>query len=86
MPLKLVPPSEPSPKQALIERIKAMPRPDGIWQCNRCGCRNSLTTIAGVMTINGRKQGGTIIDQDVCAECWRQGIKSPMKPEIKPVK
>ena len=85
MPLHLVPPSQPSPKQAVIERIKKMPRPDGMWQCNRCGSRLVMTTEAGVMTKNGRKQGGTVIDKDVCAECWRRGIDSPMRPSIKTI-
>ena len=82
MPLRLVKSVEPGPKQAVIERVKAMPNPDGIWQCNRCGSRLVMTTEAGVMTRNGRKQGGTVIDKDVCASCWKQGIDSPMRPTL----
>lgn len=82
MPLALVPPSKPDPRQAVIENIKARPRIDGQWQCNRCGCRTSLTTENGVMTRKGRKQGGTIIVKDVCSECWKRGINSPMRPEL----
>jgi hypothetical protein len=85
MPLHLVPPTDPSPKQAAIERIKKMANPNGVWQCPRCGCRTSLTTENGASTVNGRKQAGTVIDKDVCANCWKQGIDSPMKPQIKPV-
>lgn len=81
--LKLVPPAEPNPKEVVTQRLKAAPRPDGLWQCPRCGCRTSLTTENGVITKNGRKQGGTVIDKDVCSECWKQGIDSPMRPEIK---
>lgn len=80
MPLKLVPPSDPSPKQAVIEHIKTAPNIDGVWQCARCGCRTALTTENGVTTKNGRKQGGTVIDRDVCAECWRKGDLVPMRP------
>ena len=85
MPLTLVQYTPPGSKQAVIERVKRMPNPDGKWQCNRCGCRTVLRTECGVMTRNGRKQGGTVIDKDVCAECWKQGIDSPMRPEIKKV-
>lgn len=86
MALKLVPKSEPTAKQAVIERVKRMARPDGLLQCNRCGGRTILTTVNGAFIKNGRKQGGTVIDKDVCAECWKRGIHSPMLPELKPVK
>ena len=81
--LRVVANEKPSARQAVIERVKAIPRPDGAWQCNRCGSRTSLTTENGVMSKNGRKQGGTVIDKDVCAECWKQGIYSPMRPSLK---
>jgi hypothetical protein len=45
-----------------------------------------MTTEAGVVTRNGRKQSGTIIDKDVCANCWKQGIDSPMRPTVKTIK
>jgi len=86
MALKLVPKSEPTPKERATERVKKMRRADGILQCNRCGCRTSLTTVNGAVIKNGRKQGGKVIDQDVCAECWKRGVISPMLPELKPVK
>lgn len=66
--------------------MKRFVRPDGMLQCNRCGCRTSLTTVNGVVVVGGRKQFGTVIDKDVCAECWRRGIISPMMPELVPVK
>ena len=81
--LKLVALTQPSPKQAVIERIKKAPNIDGVWQCLRCGCRTSLTTESGVKTIRGRKQGGTVIDKDVCASCWKNGIDSPMRPVLR---
>jgi hypothetical protein len=83
MPLKLVPPAEPSPKQAVIERIKKFYRPDGMIQCPRCGSRLSFTTVSGAYVLNGRKTGGTVIDKDMCAECWKRGIKSWMLPELR---
>jgi hypothetical protein len=86
MPIELVPQSAPDAKEAVRLRIKRMPRPDGMLQCNRCGCRVSLTTVAGAIVKNGRKQGGTVLKKDVCAECWRQGIFVSMLPELQPVK
>lgn len=86
MALKLVPPAEPSPKQAVIERVKKMYRPPGVLQCARCGCRTVLTTTQVAAIVDGRYKRGTVIDDRVCAECWRRGIYSPMlPPEIKPV-
>lgn len=86
MPLKIVPPTEPDAKERVRQRIKRMPRPDGMLQCNRCGCRVSLTTVSGAIVKDGRKQGGTVLTKDVCAECWRRGILVSMLPELKPVK
>jgi len=86
MPLKIVPPTEPDAKERVRQRIKRMPRPDGMLQCNRCGCRVSLTTVAGAIVKNGRKQGGTVLNKDVCAECWRRGIIVSMLPELKLLK
>lgn len=45
-----------------------------------------LTTVNGVEIKNGRKTRGTVIDKDVCADCWKRDVFSPMLPEIKPVK
>lgn len=84
--LQLVQPTQPDPAEAVRQRVKRMVRPDGMLQCNRCGCRTSLTTVNGTVVINGRKRRGTVIDEDVCAECWRRGITSLMMPELVPVK
>jgi hypothetical protein len=85
MPLRLVPPSEPDPVEKVRQRVKKMPRPDGALQCNRCGSRTSLTTINGAVILNGKKTGGTVIDKDVCADCYKRGIYSPMLPELKSI-
>lgn len=61
-------------------------REDGTIQCPKCGGRTMLTTVNGAVIKNGRKSGGTVVDKDVCADCWKQGVFSPMLPEIKPVK
>lgn len=85
--LRLVPKIEAiSPTERVKLRIKRRARPDGMLQCNRCGCRTSLTTVTGAFVKNGRKQGGTVTDKDVCAECWKRGIFSSMLPELKEVK
>lgn len=65
--LKLVLPTVPGFKQSFIEGLKKHPRVQGAWQCNRCRARASMTLESGVMTINGRKQGGTVIEKDICA-------------------
>ena len=54
-------------------RVKAMPRPNGMLQCPRCGSRTIMTSKNGVMIIDGRKKHGTVIHEDVCADCYRKG-------------
>ena len=75
MPLNLVPPTVPDRKAAMMERIKAAPRPPGMYQCPRCGCRSMVTETTG----------GTITARKVCAACYKRGINFPMAPEIKKV-
>jgi len=79
--LRLVPPVTPSQKQEAIERIKALPNQGPYLQCNRCGCRTVLTTTSCATNHNGQYRRGTLIDDRVCADCWRQGIHSPMLPD-----
>jgi hypothetical protein len=80
--LTLVPKAELSPKQAVIERIKKRPRPDGMWQCNRCGSRHVMSSECGVYTKNGRKQRGTVIHEHICADCFKRGIEVSMRPKL----
>lgn len=84
--LTLVPKTEPTEKEKVYLRIKSYPKPDGMLQCSRCGGRSSLTIKNGVIIKNGRKQGGTIIEKDICANCWKVGIRIQMIKEIKPIK
>lgn len=86
MPLKLVKPSPPSPKQAVVERVKKMPRQPGMLQCNRCGGQAVVTVTAGASIKDGRYQRGTVITDRECLECWKQGIFSPMQADLKPIK
>ena len=83
MALKSVPPFAPDWRQEIAERIKRRPRPDGMWQCNRCGSRASMTLESGVATRKSRKQGGTVIEKDICAMCWKQDVVVQMRPELK---
>lgn len=76
----LVPKREPTATERVIERVKAIPRQDGVLQCPRCGCRTVLTTEQGAAIVKGRYTPGTIIDDRVCAECWKRGIVSSMLP------
>ena len=73
MPLTLVPKAEPSPKQAVLERVKRLPRPSGMLQCPHCGSRTIMTSRNGVIVKNGKKGRGTLIHEDVCADCYKKG-------------
>jgi len=84
--LIVVPSSEPTEKQKVIIRVKKLPKPDGMLQCNLCGGRTSLTIKYGVVVKNGRKCGGTIIEKDICASCWKDGIKSQMNRTLDVIK
>lgn len=84
--LKLVPKSDPPPKEKVRQRIKKMIRPDGALVCNRCGGQTVMTATSGVVVRNGRKTGGTVVEKDVCAICYRHGVFSPMMPELVRVK
>ena len=53
--LTLVPKTEPDPVQAVRERVKAMPRPEGWLQCNKCGSRTMFTAVNGSW-IDGKGQ------------------------------
>ena len=44
-----------------------------------------VTETAGAFVKNGKKQGGKITAKDVCAECYKRGIHSPMMPELKSI-
>lgn len=84
--LKLVPKTEPSDKEKALIKMRNRPRPEGMLQCNRCGCRGVLQIKAGVFLKDGKKKGGTVIVKDICAFCWKHGIFSEMIVNIKPAK
>lgn len=84
--LKLVPKSDPPPKEKVKQRVRRMVRPDGMLQCNVCGGRTVMTATTGVVVKNGRKTGGTVVEKDVCAVCYKLDIFSPMMPELRRIK
>ena len=77
--LRLVPPTEPTGKQAVIERIKAH-RPDGALQCPKCGGRDTMTLRNGDRMQNNRIVPGTVIEKGICPHCWKRGVRSDMLP------
>jgi DNA-directed RNA polymerase subunit RPC12/RpoP len=84
--LRLVPPKTLSLVEQVRERVKAMPRPEGMCQCPQCGGRTSLTMRNGTRIKNGRLIPGTLIEHYICADCWKiHGLKiSILPPSIKP--
>lgn len=73
MALKLIngtPPPD-TPKQRVVDRIKAHPKPATMLQCPRCGGRDVLEVKNGVMLENGKLHGG--VKMIVCACCYVKG-------------
>ena len=71
MPLKLVPAAEPTPVEKVRQRVRAMPRPEYLLQCPRCGGREMIETKIGMVMRNSKPAGGT--KQIVCASCFMRG-------------
>lgn len=90
MNLTLVPPTPPDAKTALVERIKAIPRPSGALVCNKCGGMDTLTIRHGDRIEAGRIKPGQVIEKGLCAHCWKRGVIVDMIPdkprEVKPPK
>lgn len=79
--LKLVPPIQPDPRQAAIERIKRMENPREVLQCPRCGCRSYVNIYNGATLQGSKMRHGTAIDKCLCENCYRQGIKQSLLPD-----
>jgi hypothetical protein len=60
-----------TPKQRVLDRIKAMPKPACMIQCYRCGGQETIETKIGVVIKNGKPSGGT--KQLICALCMLKG-------------
>ena len=81
--LEIVPPTPPDRKTAVVERIKAHPRPPGILQCSKCGGRAVMTVVNGSwIDDKGRYQRGTMIEDRICYICDKKGVWSPMMPSV----
>lgn len=60
-----------SPQEKVRKRVRAMPKPATMIQCQRCGGREVIETKIGVMRKNGKPSGGT--KQLLCAGCFMKG-------------
>lgn len=60
-----------TPKQRAADRIKKMPKPATMLQCNRCGCREVLELKTGVLYQDRKTKGGS--KAIVCAACFMKG-------------
>lgn len=69
MPLKLVPPTDPTPSEKIRQRLKAS-KPDVVLQC-RCGGRDLIEVKSGMLFRNGKAMGGT--KQYLCVHCLQRG-------------
>lgn len=79
--LRIVPPSAPDPRQAVIERVKQMPNPREELQCPRCGCRTYLMIFNGAVLSNGKLRHGTGLHRCVCESCYKRGTVQSLLPE-----
>jgi hypothetical protein len=60
-----------TPKQRVINRLKAIERPPEILECPRCAGREVLELRSGVTHKDGKISGG--IKTVVCATCFLKG-------------
>lgn len=80
MALHLVPDAPKPPdteKDRLRKRIKAYDKPPEMIQCHRCGGREVIETLTGVLARNGRTSGGT--RSLLCAMCFMKGERVVLK-------
>ncbi len=75
-----VPAPEPTEQQKMHQRLKAMPKPEGMVQCHRCGGRTVMSTWNGSMIKDGRYKAGTVIEDKICYGCHMRGMWTPMIP------
>lgn len=80
MTLTLVPPAPPDAKTALVERIKAIPRPPGALVCSKCGGMDTLMIRHGDRIEAGRVKPGQVIEKGLCPHCWKRGVIVDMIP------
>lgn len=83
--LRLVQPTQPTPAEQIRRKVRQT-REDGVLQCNRCGCRASVTVLQGAWIEKGRVTGGTVTARHACAECFKRGEIIPLLPELTPIR
>ena len=83
--LRLVPPTQPTPAEKIRRKVRQT-REDGVLQCNRCGCRGSVTVVEGAWIEKGKVTGGTVTARHACANCFKRGEIVPMLPELTPIR
>jgi hypothetical protein len=73
MALKLIRGTTPpdTARQRTVDKVKAAPKPGAMLQCPRCGGREVLALLSGVLLKSGKPTGGT--KQIVCAACYMKG-------------
>lgn len=64
-------PEPETPATASRKRVKAMPKPATMVQCQRCGGREFIETVTGALTRGGKRSGGT--KTMVCVPCLLAG-------------
>ena len=64
----------------MVERVK---RARLTLCCPRCGCGTYLTVRNGATHDGKNLAHGTLIDKLLCENCYKQGIKQSLLPELK---
>ncbi|MBI5940146.1 MAG: hypothetical protein HY859_06945 [Caulobacterales bacterium] len=64
-------PAPDTPKEQVLKRVRAMPKPPFMLQCHRCGGRELIETKLGVLRGNGKNFKGT--KALLCLSCLMGG-------------
>ncbi len=64
-------PAPDTPVEQVRKRVRAMPKPEAMIQCHRCGGREVIETKTGMMLKDGKPTGGT--KQLICVGCLLRG-------------
>jgi hypothetical protein len=64
-------PAPETPVEQARKRVRAMPKPEAMIQCHRCGGREVIETKTGMLLKEGKATGGT--KQLLCVGCLLRG-------------
>lgn len=64
-------PAPETPVERVRKRVRAMPKPEAMIQCHRCGGREVIETKTGMLLKDGKATGGT--KQLLCVGCLLRG-------------